>query len=481
MMRSIHINVINTNIRQDVIIISTTLIYNGTVLTMNADNEVYSPGYVYIRHDHIVETGPWPLEEGTSQHLLGADRKIDAGGKAVIPGLINGHTHLFQTFLRGVSDDYPLAEWLRQVIWPGSLAMEAEDFYLAALIGCIENLKSGATYIMDHHYIHTYEENTENVLRAMVESGIRGHLARGGVDLSYEPRLREEEEQIFERTEALLDRWQGEGTGRIEIAMGPLNLYGCSRPFLERAAKFSRDRNLITHIHVAETSDQIDNTLSRFGLRNLELVEAVGMLGPKTQVVHGIWLDDGELELLVKHQASVIHCPVSNMYLASGVARVPEMRKAGINVALGTDGPGSNNCQDNLEVLKFTACLHKVHHLDSTMLPPMEVLEMGTRGGARAMGREKDLGSLERGKKADIVIIDMQKAHIAPIHRYSSALVYNANGNDVHTVLVNGEVVVEAGRCTLVDEDEIIKRAQARVDKLREKLMNRYPVYSLRC
>lgn len=161
------------------IIISTTLIYNGTILTMNADNEVYSPGYVYIQHDQIVETGAWPLEEGSIRHLLEADRKIDAGGKAVIPGLINGHTHLFQTFLRGVSDDHPLSEWLRQVIWPGSLAMEAEDFYLAALIGCIENLKSGATYIMDHHYIHTYEENTENVLRAMVESGIRGHLARG--------------------------------------------------------------------------------------------------------------------------------------------------------------------------------------------------------------------------------------------------------------------------------------------------------------
>jgi 5-methylthioadenosine/S-adenosylhomocysteine deaminase len=262
--------------------------------------------------------------------------------------------------------------------------------------------------------------------------------------------------------------------------MGPLNLYGCSRKFLEGAARFSRERNLITHIHVAETGDQIDNTLARFGLRNLELVEAAGLLGPRTQVVHGIWLDDGELDLLQKNRSSLIHCPVSNMYLASGVARVPEMRKRGINVALGTDGPGSNNCQDNLEVLKFTACLHKVEHLDATLLPPSEVLEMGTLGGAKALGRENELGSLEPGKLADIVLVDMRKAHISPVHRYSSALVYNANGNDVDTVIVHGQIAVEGGRCVLVDEEGIINRAQDRVDRLREKLAGRYPVYAIR-
>lgn len=458
---------------------SRLLIQHGAVLTMNGERTVYDPGYVYIEQDRIVEVGGM-FDEQLERWRVLAERTIDAKGMAVIPGLINGHTHLFQTFLRGVSDDFKLSDWLRQVIWPGSLAMEPEDFHLAALIGCIENLKSGATTVMDHHYVHTDEANTEGVLRAMAETGVRGYLARGGVDLSYEPRLKEAEADIFSRTDALLDRWSGEASGRIEIAMGPLNLYGCSRGFLEKAARFSEDRGLITHIHVAETSDQIENTISRFGLRNLELVDAVGMLGPRTQVVHGIWLNDAELELLASSGASVIHCPVSNMYLASGVARVPEMLKKGVNIALGTDGPGSNNCQDNLEVLKFAACLHKVEHLDSTLLPAMEVLEMGTRGGARALGREADLGSLAPGKKADLVLVDLQKAHIAPVHRYSSALVYNANGNDVHTVLVNGSPVVENGRCTWVDEEEIIRRAQRRVDKLREKLAGAYAVFGAR-
>ncbi|MBA2944144.1 amidohydrolase [Paenibacillus sp. CGMCC 1.16610] len=457
---------------------SKKLIYNGTIMTMNATNQIFKPGYVYLEHDVIVEVGAWS-EDGRMDGLKAEAAYVyDAKGKVVIPGIINGHTHLFQTFMRGVSDHSPLAQWLKEIIWPMSLAMEPEDFYLAALIGCIENLKSGATYIMDHHYIHTYPENDASVLRAMVDSGIRGHLARGGSDLAGEVRLRETEEQIFGATDRLLDEWEGAASGRIRIALGPLNLYGCSRGYLERAAVFSRDRHLISHVHVAETSEQIDTTMARYGLRNLELLNEVGLLGEQTQVVHGVWLDDGELAMISDQGASVIHCPVSNMYLASGVARVPEMLSMGINVALGTDGPGSNNCQDNLEVLKFTACLHKVNELDATLLPPMDVLRMATVNGAKAVGRSDELGSLEPGKKADLVAVDMMKAHISPVHRASSALVYNANGNDVDLVIVGGNVVVDKGVCTWVDEQEILQRAQARVNVLRAKLAGKYPVFA---
>ncbi|MBD0382652.1 amidohydrolase [Paenibacillus sp. WST5] len=447
---------------------------------MDAANQIHKPGYIYIENDMIREVGEWKPDDSLDHLKANSSYTYDASGKVVIPGIINGHTHLFQTFMRGVSDHSSLAEWLKEIIWPMSLAMEPDDFYLAALIGCIENLKSGATYIMDHHYIHTFPENDASVLRAMVDSGIRGHLARGGSDLAGEVRLRETEEQIFGSTERLLDEWDGAASDRIRIALGPLNLYGCSRGYLERAAVFSRDRKLISHVHVAETSGQIDNTIERYGLRNLELLHNVGLLSEQTQVVHGIWLDDGELELIRDKQASVIHCPVSNMYLASGIARVPEMQQMGINVALGTDGPGSNNCQDNLEVLKFTACLHKVNELDATLLPPMDVLRMATMNGARAVGRSENLGSLEPGKKADLVTVDMRKAHISPIHRASSALVYNANGNDVDLVIVNGEVVVEGGKSTWIDEQEVIQRAQQRVDALRAKLSVQYPIFSIR-
>jgi 5-methylthioadenosine/S-adenosylhomocysteine deaminase len=454
------------------------LIYNGTVITMNKDNEVFKPGYVFMEYGVINAVGEWKLD-GSLDHLVAQSTfTYNAQGKAVIPGIVNAHTHLFQTFMRGVSDHLPLSRWLREIIWPLSLAMEPEDFYLAALVGCMENLKSGATYMMDHHYIHTSPENEAGVLRAMVDSGIRGHLARGGSDMTHEPRLRETEEQIFTRTDQLLDRWDGAASGRIRIALGPLNLYGCSRSYLEQAAKFSRERKLISHVHVAETSEQIDNTMARYGLRNLELLNEVGLLGEQTQVVHGVWLDDGELEMIRAERATVVHCPVSNMYLASGVARVPEMQRLGINVALGTDGPGSNNCQDNLEVLKFTACLHKVNGLDATLLPPMDVLRMATVNGAKAMGRSDDLGSLEPGKKADVVTIDLMKAHISPVHRATSAIVYNANGNDVDLVMVGGNIVVEGGLCVGIDEQEVLRRAQTRVDALRSKLAANYPIFS---
>ncbi|MFC0211951.1 amidohydrolase family protein [Paenibacillus chartarius] len=455
-----------------------TLLYNGTVLTMDSGLRVLKPGYVYIEGDTIREVGEWAENERLDSIRKRCSHVYDAAGKAIIPGLMNAHTHLFQTYMRGVSDDMPLSEWLRSVIWPMSLAMEPEDFYLAALIGCVENLKSGATCLMDHHYIHTSLDNTAGVLRAFAESGIRGHLARGGSDLSGQLRLRETDEQVFAHTDALLDAWHGAAAGRIRIALGPLNLYGCSRNFLENAARYSEERGLINHVHVAETSGQIANTLERFGLRNLELLDAVGLLGERTQVVHGIWLDDGELEAIRKRRASVVHCPVSNMYLASGIAKVPQMLRMGINVALGTDGPGSNNCQDNLEVLKFAACLHKVDQLDSTLLPPMEVLQMATIGGAKSMGRDNELGSLEPGKKADVVVVDLEKAHIGPVHRVSSALVYNANGNDVELVLVGGRVVVEHGQCVLIDEREVLRRAQSRVDALRARLAVHYPIFA---
>jgi 5-methylthioadenosine/S-adenosylhomocysteine deaminase len=454
------------------------LFFNGTVLTMNPDNRVLKPGYVYIEDNVIREVGEWRSDERLERLRAQCSFTFDAEGKVVIPGLINAHTHLFQTYMRGVSDHLPLAQWLREIIWPLSLVMEPEDFYLAALIGCLENLMSGATYVMDHHYIHTSPENTAGVLKAFMDSGIRGHLARGGSDLCGEHLLRETGEHVFADTDALLDRWEGAAAGRIHIALGPLNLYACSLEFLEHAARYSQDRGLISHVHVAETSDQIEITRQKFGKRNLELLDEVGLLGDRTQVVHGIWLDDGELEVIRSRQATVVHCPVSNMYLASGVARVPEMRRLGINVALGTDGPGSNNCQDNLEVLKFTACLHKVNELDATLLPPMEVLRMATVNGARGMGRSDDLGSLEPGKKADLVVVDMLKPHISPVHRASSALVYNANGNDVELVMVDGQVVVEGGECVVVDEREILLRAQERVNILRAKLASRYPIFA---
>ena len=223
-------------------------------------------------------------------------------------------------------------------------------------------------------------------------------------------------------------------------------------------------------MHTAETPAVVERTAEMYGgVRNLPFFESMGILDEDTQMPHSVWLDDSELELVKQHRPQVVHCPVANMYLASGVARVPEFLQMGNPVALATDGPGSNNSQDMLGTLKYTACLHKINTLNAQVLYPKDVLTMATRNGAIAMGDEA-LGQLAPGMKADLVLVDWKKPHIAPVHKADSALVYNANGNDVDTVMVNGEIVVQNKKSTLVDEAALIDECQQRIEFIRRKM-----------
>ena len=235
--------------------------------------------------------------------------------------------------------------------------------------------------------------------------------------------------------------------------------------------ELARKLGLKYQVHTSEDEDVVEKTAKMYeGMRNVELFDSLGLLDKDTQLVHSVWLNDSELETVRTRGAQVIHCPVANMYLASGVARVPEMRKMGIPVALATDGPGSNNAQDMLGTLKYTACLHKVHNLDPQILYPRDVLEMATHGGALALGMEDRLGVVEAGRKADLILVDWKKLHIAPVHKPDSALVYNANGNDVNTVFVNGEMVVQNGRSTRVDETALVDECQKRIEFIKSKM-----------
>ena len=220
---------------------------------------------------------------------------------------------------------------------------------------------------------------------------------------------------------------------------------------------------------MAETKTEVEINLEKRGNRHIEWLAALGALGPDLQLVHSVWLDDNEIDLIAEHGAVVVHCPVSNMYLASGVARVPEMRKKGIPVALATDGPGSNNNQDMLEVLKTTALLHKVNTLNAMALLPEDVLWMACRGGAAAFGQAKIIGSLEVGKKADVVLVDLNTPRAMPVHRAPSALVYNASGGDVDTVIVDGRILMRDKRVLCVDEEALLAEARGACERLFER------------
>ena len=433
------------------------LIRNGTILPCDKDMQTLPvPGYLLTRGDRIVAVGAGePPEAMVSQE----SEIVDARGQVVIPGLINAHTHLFQTFMRGLADDKPLLRWLEAAIWPGAIAMTEDDFYLAALIGFIENLKCGATSVLSQNYIQTSLQNMDSGARAAHASGIRARLARGYADRDpYHPRLQESPETTVRETERLVQQWNT--SNRIRVEFGPLIPWGCRADALQNVARLAREWNVGVHIHLSETRDEVEMTRRESGMTPARWLHSLGVLDERWQLVHCVWLEDDEMDLIADAGATIVHCPVSNMYLASGVPRVIEWRKRNIPIALASDGPGSNNSQDMLEVLKFTACLQKVETLDATALLPENVLAMAYRGGASAMGLRDQIGRLAPGALADIVIVNLGRAHISPVYSPQSALVYNANGNDVDTVIVGGDILVRDGRAVKINEAGLIADCQ---------------------
>jgi len=285
-------------------------------------------------------------------------------------------------------------------------------------------------------------------------------LARGWADMNYHPSLMEDPERIISETIRLHGRWEQNGNGRTRVEFAPLIPWGCSDETMLRTHKISQEWGSGTHIHVAETQEEIKMNLETRGKRHIEWLVDLDILGPDFQLVHSVWLDDQEIDWVAESGAVIVHCPVSNMYLASGAARIPEMVKKGINIALATDGPGSNNNQDMLETLKTTALLHKVSTLDAMALLPEDVLWMACRGGAAAYGDTENLGSLELGKKADLILVDMNTPLAMPVHKVPSALVYNLSARDVDTVIVDGKILMRDKEILIVDEKALLEKAR---------------------
>lgn len=436
---------------------SSLLISRGAVLTVDDEFTLHDPGWVHIVDDRVVALGPGPAPDGLEASV---DRVIDADGCAVMPGMINAHTHLFQTFFRGQADDKPLLDWLKECIWPGALHLDRESARLAALVGLVENLRSGATSVIDHQYVHIDEAIDDGVFSAADELGIRFLLARGWADQNYEPSLSESADVVVERARTVYDRWHGLHDDRLRLELAPLIPWGCSDEAMNTTVAQARAWGIGTHIHCAETAIEVEMSLDERGVRHVEWLDQLGLLGPDFQLAHSVWLDDGELDLIAERGATVVHCPVSNMYLASGVPRILDMRQRGITVALASDGPGSNNRQDMFEVLKATVLLQKIHHLNAMALQPEDSLSMACRGGARAFGKPDQIGSIEVGKKADLVVVDLRSVFTAPVHRVPSALVFCASPANVSHVIVDGQLLIDDGELTMIDEQALLAEAE---------------------
>lgn len=368
------------------------------------------------------------------------DRTIDAGGGYVLPGLIQTHIHLCQTLFRGYADDLPLMDWLRRRIWPMEAAHTPSTLRAAARLATTELLASGTTSVLTMETVH----DTDAVFEAVAESGIRATIGKCMMDSAAEvpARLQEPTRAAIDESVALMKRWDGRENGRIRAAFAPRFAVSCSRELLESVADLSADGHALVHTHASESRAEIAivRELSG-GLGNIEYLAATRLASSRLCAAHCVWVDDREQRLLAEHDVKVMHCPGSNLKLGSGIAPVAEMLRRGITVSLGADGAACNNRLDMFDEMRLAATLQAVREAPGA-LTARQVLWMATRAGARTLGREDELGSIERGKRADLIVIDRDRLHLAPGPDPYSTLVYAARGTDVRTTIVDGEVLV---------------------------------------
>jgi 5-methylthioadenosine/S-adenosylhomocysteine deaminase len=391
-------------------------------------------------------------EIGTS--LKGnADEVIDGRGKIALPGLINTHTHLSMVLLRGYADDMRLQDWLQKKIWPLEARLTPEACYQGALLGSAEMILSGTTTFMDMYF------NMQEVARAVNQTGLRAFLSYGIIDLFDSAKAKAEQQ----RSQEFFQYIQSLGNSRIQFALGPHAPYTCSPETLVWAKEFAEKNHVIDHIHIAETRKEQADFQKQKGARVIDYLNKMGALSNRMLAAHCVWLTKSEITTMAKAGVSVAHCPVSNMKLASGgVAPLPEMFEAGIAVGLGTDGAASNNSLDMFETMKTCALIHKAHRWDATVLNAQKTLDLATIEGARSLGIQDEVGSIEAGKKADIILLNTGLPNLNPIHGEStvvSNLVYSASPANVDTTIVDGQVLMANRQLQTIDLKKVAEDA----------------------
>lgn len=419
------------------------LIKNGMILTMDALNSVLENGCIGIEGDSITYVGQ------EANETINAANTIDAKGGLILPGLINGHTHAAMTLFRGLADDLPLMDWLNHYIFPVESRMDADFVHLGTRLACAEMIMSGTTTFCD---MYLFEDETA---KAGQSAGLRclvGEVLYDFNSPNYGP-----VEQGLRYTESLINKWRDDPL--VSIAVEPHALFTCSPDLLKASNDLALKYQVPLIIHLAETTTEVDEIQKKYRKRPVEHLRSLGILGPHLIADHCVHLDDHEIQVLAENRVSIIHNPESNMKLASGIAPIPKMLASGIHVGLGTDGCASNNNLDLLLEMDMAAKLHKVATMDPTVMDALTVLRMATIEGAKALGMDHDIGSLETGKKADIIIINTNKPHLTPIYNPYSHIVYAARGEDVSHVVINGNLVMEDRRILTMDLGDVLTRA----------------------
>jgi 5-methylthioadenosine/S-adenosylhomocysteine deaminase len=430
------------------------VVTNATVVTIDANRRVLSPGAVAIDGTDIVGVD-------TPQAILArfAPRDtLDADGQIVLPGLVNTHTHAPMVLYRGLADDLALMEWLQQYIFPAEAKTVSPQFVrVGTRLAALEMIQSGTTTFTDMYYFE------EEVAKAAKEAGLRGVL--GQTIIKFPVADAKTPAESLARAERFIVDWKADGL--IVPAVAPHALYTLEPDTLKAARALADKHGAPLIIHLAETRAEVDAALTLAQRTPVSYLEMVGLWGPRTLAAHGVWVSAEDMETLAKHGVAVSHNPESNMKLASGTAPIVDYLKAGITLGLGTDGAASNNDLDMFEAMRFTALLHKLQRNDPRVLPAADVLAMATIGGAKALGLGDRIGSIEPGKRADLIVVSTAGARQTPLYDPISHLVYVAHGDDVTTTIVNGRTLMRDRKVLTLDVGAVLKDARAAADQVR--------------
>src|SRR6266404_6322631 len=419
------------------------VIAGGTVVTMDADRRILEDGAVAVKGDQIVGIG----KRAEIEAKYTAATHIDAAGHLVLPGFINGHTHVPMTLLRGLKDDVTLDVWLKNYIFPAEAKNVTKDFVRwGTRLAAAEMIRSGVTTFVDMYY---FEETKA--------AGMRAILGESWLDFPVADNKNEAEATAY--TEKFLKRWQGDPL--IHAAVAPHSIYLCSEKTLHDVQALAQKYHAPILIHVAEIKKELDDSLTQNKATPVQYMNRIGFLGPDVVAAHCVWLDDTDRKLLAEKGVGCVHNPSSNMMLASGVAPVVEERAAGIAVGLGTDGPsGSNNDLDLMEEIDLAAKLQKINKMDPRALGAKAVVEMATIEGAKAVHLEKEIGSLEKGKKADLILISLDEPNAVPMYDVYAQIAYALKGSNVRTVIIGGKIVMRDRKLLTVNEQDAIAKAR---------------------
>ena len=443
------------------------LLTNGSVITVDDERRVHEPGAVAIGGDQILAVGtPEDLDR------YRATRVIDCTGKAVLPGFIDTHTHMFQSLGRGLGEGMPLYPWLSDFMWPYAQVISRQEAWAGVRLTALEAARAGTTAVVDDHYAPTDLETTVGVARTIEEVGLRGAVARGifGAPAAV-TRHYDIPDYLFERSpeeELEITRAAIEATSGKQVAVWPApDGNFIHRDLIIDSVMMAHELDTRWHIHCSAPQTDPAAYVSCYGERPVEWMHRAGILDERAAIAHGVWFDDNEVSYVGAAGAGVAHCPTSNCYMADGAIRMDDLRSAGAVVSLGTDGSACDHRQDMFEQMKQAIFVQRLHTLDPTALRSEEALELATREGARYLGI--DAGVLAPGKLADLAVVDLERVHLQPLNRTISTLVYAARGSDVVMTIVGGEVIYENGASTRVDEAEVIAEARARSAELIER------------